>query len=130
MRSFFAMVATSPCTKIAMECPISRKVNGCVGSALYHLKSLWCVLLLIMHFLCDLHDVIQSCMLCPNEGGAFKQTVNGEWVHLLCAIWIPETRVANEVLMEPVTGVDRISKPRWKLVRSDSVVSGRWGLIN
>jgi NuA3 HAT complex component NTO1 len=59
---------------------------------------------------------VQSCFLCPNEGGAFKQTVHGEWVHLLCAIWIPETRVANEVFMEPITGVERISKQRWKLV--------------
>ncbi|KAH9962699.1 hypothetical protein BC827DRAFT_1197683 [Russula dissimulans] len=56
-----------------------------------------------------------SCFLCPNEGGAFKQTLHGEWVHLLCAIWIPETRVANEVFMEPITGVERISKQRWKL---------------
>ncbi|TFY51274.1 hypothetical protein EVG20_g11076, partial [Dentipellis fragilis] len=56
-----------------------------------------------------------SCKLCPVEGGAFKQTNNGEWVHLLCAIWVPETRVANEVLMEPVTGIERISKQRWKL---------------
>ncbi|KAF8638766.1 hypothetical protein AX17_001982 [Amanita inopinata Kibby_2008] len=56
-----------------------------------------------------------SCVLCPNEGGAFKQTITGDWVHLLCAIWVPETRVANEVFMEPVTGVDKISKQRWKL---------------
>ncbi|KAG5651329.1 hypothetical protein H0H81_009082 [Sphagnurus paluster] len=56
-----------------------------------------------------------SCILCPNEGGAFKQTVQGEWVHLLCAIWVPETRVLNEVFMEPVTGIDAISKQRWKL---------------
>lgn len=55
--------------------------------------------------------------MCPNEGGAFKQTLHGEWVHLLCAIWIPETRVANEVFMEPITGVNKISRPRWKLVR-------------
>ncbi|KAL7280296.1 hypothetical protein ACG7TL_005210 [Trametes sanguinea] len=57
-----------------------------------------------------------SCILCPNEGGAFKQTVSGEWVHLLCAIWIPETTVANEVFMEPITGIEKISKQRWKLV--------------
>ncbi|OSD04925.1 hypothetical protein PYCCODRAFT_1407209 [Trametes coccinea BRFM310] len=56
-----------------------------------------------------------SCILCPNEGGAFKQTVSGEWVHLLCAIWIPETTVANEVFMEPITGIEKISKQRWKL---------------
>ena len=60
---------------------------------------------------------LESCVLCPNEGGAFKQTVTGGWVHLLCAIWVPETRVANEVFMEPITGVDKISKQRWKLVR-------------
>ncbi|KAI0364675.1 hypothetical protein BV20DRAFT_1116249 [Pilatotrama ljubarskyi] len=56
-----------------------------------------------------------SCILCPNEGGAFKQTVSGEWVHLLCAIWVPETAVANDVFMEPITGVEKISKQRWRL---------------
>ncbi|TBU24142.1 hypothetical protein BD311DRAFT_702623 [Dichomitus squalens] len=56
-----------------------------------------------------------SCILCPNEGGAFKQTVSGDWVHLLCAIWVPETAVANEVFMEPITGVEKISKQRWRL---------------
>ncbi|KAI0832027.1 hypothetical protein BC628DRAFT_1351253 [Trametes gibbosa] len=56
-----------------------------------------------------------SCILCPNEGGAFKQTVSGEWVHLLCAIWVPETTVANDVFMEPITGVEKISKQRWRL---------------
>lgn len=56
-----------------------------------------------------------QCILCPNEGGAFKQTVHGEWVHLLCAIWVPETRVANEVFMEPITGIEKVSKQRWKL---------------
>ncbi|ETW78629.1 hypothetical protein HETIRDRAFT_50351 [Heterobasidion irregulare TC 32-1] len=56
-----------------------------------------------------------NCELCPNEGGAFKQTAHGDWVHLLCAIWVPETRVANDVFMEPITGMERISKQRWKL---------------
>ncbi|KAJ7156890.1 bromodomain and PHD finger-containing protein 3 [Mycena crocata] len=56
-----------------------------------------------------------SCILCPNEGGAFKQTTQGEWIHLLCAIWVPETRVSNDVFMEPIIGVERISKQRWKL---------------
>ncbi|KAJ7089735.1 PHD-zinc-finger like domain-containing protein [Mycena belliarum] len=56
-----------------------------------------------------------SCILCPNEGGAFKQTTQGQWIHLLCAIWVPETRVSNDVFMEPIIGVERISKQRWKL---------------
>ena len=46
----------------------------------------------------------------------------GEWVHLLCAIWVPETRVVNDVFMEPITGADKISKQRWKLVRVSPLV--------
>ena len=42
--------------------------------------------------------------------------MSGDWVHLLCAIWVPETGVANDVFMEPITGADKISKQRWKLV--------------
>ncbi|WFD44069.1 hypothetical protein MPSI1_002734 [Malassezia psittaci] len=56
-----------------------------------------------------------SCVLCPNEGGAFKQTTQGAWAHLLCAIWIPETGVGNPVYMEPIDGVNTIPKARWRL---------------
>lgn len=72
----------------------------------------------------------KSCILCPNEGGAFKQTVHGEWVHLLCAIWIPETHVANDVFMEPITGVDKISKQRWKLVRLSQVSPSEYLILS
>ncbi|KAL1706995.1 hypothetical protein EV121DRAFT_256504 [Schizophyllum commune] len=56
-----------------------------------------------------------SCVLCPNEGGAFKQTVNGDWIHLLCAMWIPETQVVNETVMEPIANLDRVNKARYRL---------------
>ncbi|GAA5825615.1 hypothetical protein JCM11251_000310 [Rhodosporidiobolus azoricus] len=56
------------------------------------------------------------CVLCPLPYGAFKQTTSGQWAHLLCAIWIPDTGVSNTVYMEPVDGVEGISKSRWKLV--------------
>ncbi|GAA5885518.1 hypothetical protein JCM6882_007449, partial [Rhodosporidiobolus microsporus] len=56
------------------------------------------------------------CVLCPTPYGAFKQTTSGQWAHLLCAIWIPDTGVSNTVYMEPVDGVEGISKSRWKLV--------------
>ncbi|KAK4684246.1 NuA3 HAT complex component NTO1, partial [Tremellales sp. Uapishka_1] len=59
-----------------------------------------------------------SCLLCPNEGGAFKQTSTGHWCHLLCAIWIPELGVGNAMYMEPVEGVESIPKNRWKLICS------------
>lgn len=55
-------------------------------------------------------------MLCPIDYGAFKQTTNGKWAHLLCAIWINETGVSNTVYMEPIDGVDVIPKGRWKLI--------------
>nr|XP_019009832.1 NuA3 HAT complex component NTO1 [Kwoniella pini CBS 10737]OCF48613.1 NuA3 HAT complex component NTO1 [Kwoniella pini CBS 10737] len=59
-----------------------------------------------------------SCIFCPNEGGAFKQTTTGHWAHLLCAIWVPETGLGNVVYMEPVEGVENVPKSRWKLVCS------------
>lgn len=59
-----------------------------------------------------------SCLFCPNEGGAFKQTTTGHWAHLLCAIWIPELVVGNPIYMEPVDGVESIPKNRWKLTCS------------
>lgn len=73
-------------------------------------------------------------MLCPNSYGAFKQTTQAQWAHLLCvpsielpglglthrkcscAIWVPDTGVSNTVYMEPIDGVENISKNRWKLV--------------
>eukprot|EP01134_Creolimax_fragrantissima_P001891 CFRG1891T1 len=28
-----------------------------------------------------------ACVLCPGSTGAFRRTVDGEWVHIICAIW-------------------------------------------
>lgn len=60
-------------------------------------------------------DRAVTCVLCPHEGGAFKQTTQGKWAHLLCAMWIPETGVSNPVYMEPIDSVERIPKARWRL---------------
>ncbi|KAG8717536.1 nuA3 HAT complex component nto1 [Ceratobasidium sp. 394] len=59
-----------------------------------------------------------ECILCPNEGGAFKQTSTGKWAHLLCAIWVPECILGNPTFMEPIENSDKIPKQRWKLVCS------------
>ena len=56
-----------------------------------------------------------SCIFCPHEGGAFKQTNNSKWAHLFCAIWIPEVQIGNPSLMEPITDVEKVPHSRWKL---------------
>ncbi|KAF8471873.1 hypothetical protein BDZ91DRAFT_716713 [Kalaharituber pfeilii] len=58
---------------------------------------------------------IVNCIFCPNTDGAFKKTVSNSWAHLLCAIWIPEVVLGNQVYMEPIDGVEKIPKQRWKL---------------
>ncbi|XJO78198.1 hypothetical protein BDV3_002678 [Batrachochytrium dendrobatidis] len=57
-----------------------------------------------------------SCLFCPIKGGAFKQTTTNKWVHLNCAMWIPECHIANTVYMEPVEGTGNIPKSRWRLI--------------
>ncbi|TPX43067.1 hypothetical protein SeLEV6574_g05263 [Synchytrium endobioticum] len=56
-----------------------------------------------------------SCVFCPNEGGAFKQTATNRWAHVLCALFIPEVGFRNPTYMEPVDNIDKVPKSRWKL---------------
>ncbi|XP_062199062.1 histone-lysine N-methyltransferase TRX1-like isoform X2 [Phragmites australis] len=67
--------------------------------------------------------VSPRCCLCPVTGGAMKPTTDGRWAHLACAIWIPETCLQDVKRMEPIDGLSRINKDRWKLLCSICGVS-------
>lgn len=66
----------------------------------------------------DAPKVRPPCCLCPVTGGALKRTTDGRWAHLMCAMWIPETCLVDVKRMEPVDGINAISKERWKLTCS------------
>lgn len=45
-----------------------------------------------------------KCLLCPKRGGALKPTRSGtKWVHVSCALWIPEVRPKDRQIK---SGVD------------------------
>ena len=54
------------------------------------------------------------CIFCPNFEGAFKQTTENRWAHLLCAIWIPEVSIANQTYQEPISDVAAVPRDRWE----------------
>ncbi|KAM0944167.1 putative [histone H3]-lysine(4) N-trimethyltransferase [Dioscorea sansibarensis] len=63
------------------------------------------------------------CCLCPVTGGVMKPTTDGRWAHLACAMWIPETCLLDVKKMEPIDGLNRINKDRWRLLCSICSVS-------
>uniref|UniRef100_H3CXI4 Lysine-specific demethylase 4B n=1 Tax=Tetraodon nigroviridis TaxID=99883 RepID=H3CXI4_TETNG len=45
---------------------------------------------------------IVECCLCNLRGGALKMTVDNQWVHVICAIAVPEARFVNAIDRQPV----------------------------
>eukprot|EP00899_Mesostigma_viride_P005814 jgi/Mesvir1/15233/Mv06459-RA.1 len=55
------------------------------------------------------------CCVCPVLGGALKPTSDFRWVHVACALWVPELFFDDAERLEGITGVDKIDKSRYKL---------------
>ena len=49
-----------------------------------------------------LGSAVPKCEFCPNTGGAYKQTRNGRWGHVLCVLYSAELSFSNLVFMEPI----------------------------
>lgn len=52
-------------------------------------------------------------MLCPNPEGAFKPTTDGQWAHIVCALWVPGCSFADVNVMDKVD-VTRVDVKRFK----------------
>ena len=61
---------------------------------------------------CNIFQIFRSS---PNLLGAFKQTVDNKWCHVVCALWIPEISFQNPVFLEPIDGLRNVPKARWSL---------------
>lgn len=56
------------------------------------------------------------CYLCPHTSGAFKRAINGQWIHLVCALWTPNVRVPDDTsFLEPVRDLELMDPERWTL---------------
>lgn len=64
---------------------------------------------------CKANCLTPVCLLCMQGGGAFKSTLQGEWVHIFCALWIPEVGFGNVEKMAPITRIKQIPASRWSL---------------
>lgn len=56
----------------------------------------------------------EEVMLKKDDKDFSKQAEKNCWVHLSCALWIPEVEFLNFPLKQDITGIDRIAKERFK----------------
>ncbi|XP_021096710.1 E3 ubiquitin-protein ligase Jade-2 isoform X2 [Heterocephalus glaber] len=106
-------VCRSPEGEDGNEMVFCDKCNVCVHQACYGILKVptgsW------LCRTCAL-GVQPKCLLCPKRGGALKPTRSGtKWVHVSCALWIPEVSIGCPEKMEPVTKISSIPASRWAL---------------
>lgn len=55
-------------------------------------------------------------MLCNGRDGALKRTADDQWVHVLCALYMPEVSFGHPTTLEPIVGVENIPRDKWNKV--------------
>ncbi|XP_035289106.1 protein Jade-1 [Anguilla anguilla] len=106
-------VCRSPEGEDGNEMVFCDKCNVCVHQACYGILKVP-----LGNWLCRTCalGVQPKCLLCPKRGGALKPTRSGtKWVHVSCALWIPEVSIGCPEKMEPITKVSHIPASRWAL---------------
>ncbi|XP_036898526.1 lysine-specific demethylase 4B isoform X2 [Sturnira hondurensis] len=63
---------------------------------------------------CTAHAWTAECCLCNLRGGALQMTTDRRWIHVICAIAVPEVRFLNVIERHPVD-ISAIPEQRWKL---------------
>uniref|UniRef100_A0A8C2YMS8 [histone H3]-trimethyl-L-lysine(9) demethylase n=1 Tax=Chinchilla lanigera TaxID=34839 RepID=A0A8C2YMS8_CHILA len=63
---------------------------------------------------CAAHAWTAECCLCNLRGGALQTTTDRRWIHVICAIAVPEVRFLNVIERHPVD-ISGIPEQRWKL---------------
>ncbi|CAM4813817.1 unnamed protein product [Rotaria magnacalcarata] len=77
---------------------------------------------------CEANDIRAPCRLCPTTEGAMKRTSDGDWAHVVCALYIPEVSFGDDATMEPII-LSKIPSPRYGQECSICVQNGRSKLI-
>ncbi|KAM4675577.1 E3 ubiquitin-protein ligase Jade-2 [Discoglossus pictus] len=106
-------VCRSPEGEDGNEMVFCDKCNVCVHQACYGILKVPTGSWLCR---CCALGVQAKCLLCPKRGGALKPTRSGtKWVHVSCALWIPEVSIGCPEKMEPITKISHIPPSRWAL---------------
>ncbi|XP_064477550.1 lysine-specific demethylase 4C-like isoform X2 [Ornithodoros turicata] len=63
---------------------------------------------------CAAQQVSAECCLCSLRGGALKPTTHGRWVHLLCALLVPEVHFVNPTTRSPIDITLNLQRKRLK----------------
>ncbi|XP_054982901.1 lysine-specific demethylase 4B isoform X2 [Sorex araneus] len=63
---------------------------------------------------CAAHAWTAACCLCNLRGGALQMTTDRRWIHVICAIAVPEVRFVNVMERRPVD-ISAIPEQRWRL---------------